>query len=707
MCFSYPQDYRQWKQEKQEEWSKIGTTTLSDQKQSLLRGIDYALSNLDRNIFPALYRNEALHSYNFLCELLNLPAIDSVNTLDKNLLNEVEAHIYKEEKQEEWDHSGKTNFTEKLASLLSTIYAHNGKPALSAYNLLREFLNKPRVASIPEIDNDWIDEVKTANDYYSDAKSNNLYPATDWQLELARQAQRIIGLTKKIQVFATNENHSHTNGNHIALELTPDLDHLLYVIYHELGHIIHQDNIYYGTDRFSDPHYKADIDKIAEYIEKGKKLFNDTTTLGKYIISVLKENPSFWIPPTAPEIYQEYLNKRSDEQRADLFAMEQLFKQNQRDPLLRIIEKFGASRHITIQGTEDVHSSHFEMALYFAGFLATQGIDVNKALKAREDAGMCFDSEAFGQSPNSIGYKDFKEVYEEDEEKQLIKLYDDWKTKKLEAWQVSEIDSPYKKTEDLLYSLNKTQEELTHWPVRPDLREQLLFIYNLLREISDERINLSHKDIDRNWIEKVTAEHKYKQWQKSLEKLLNTLKKTTRAQKIQHLIDEINYFLSRAYEIKQGSLVLKDALYSYRHLRELYKLPAVKSLTEIDKNWLAAIDIQTWKKEKHEAWAQAGIKTKPQQINALRATIQNMLKLLVNDPNHSRRKKNALYSYNLLREMLKQQPIKSFEEIDKKWLAAIGKHQDKPQPAKTKTKQAKPKSQATAAPKKAKRKKNK
>jgi hypothetical protein len=405
------QSYRLWKLEKQADWTKAGKTTTLEQEEDLVWHSIYNLEELKKNPHDTWHQKYALYYYNFLREMMKLPIIHSPHEIDTSWLGTASSQVWKALQKEQWE-KGKATFLAKIKDLLfdldSNLTSVDQNPqdifyhmkALYSYNFLRELLAKASAPSLSQLDHQWVEEVKERIDPYVIMERYEAQEATAAQNLLVNEAQRILGLKKKIIAFSypyAGKSIGRTETSYVFLCETPDLDAQLGALYHELGHIVHNDTFNSAQARsgettydklLADKDFVADSDRIDRYTTIGKKAFTDETRIGKHINEILKTHKTFWIEPAADKL-KEILFNRGKEKRADLYELDSLFNQKQISPILQEIVSYGESDYIVAQSDEDVHPSHIERALYFAGYLVDKGVDINKSLKDWYTTGKC------------------------------------------------------------------------------------------------------------------------------------------------------------------------------------------------------------------------------------------------------------------------------------------------------------------------------
>jgi hypothetical protein len=401
--------YQEWKAQAEKRF--IATTDI--EKERSLRGvIDYSLGVLKIEPNNTWRTREALYAYNFLREMMKVPVVHAIEEIDTRWLDTESYQLWKTKQQESWKQD-KLTFPARARGLLSGLEtnltslgkspqdAYFQTQALYNYNLLRELLGKAPAVSLPELDHQWAEEVKESINSYVVMEEQGAKEATAAHNLLLDEAQRMLGFKQKIialsRSIASGSALTRAQISYVILCEIPDLDAQLFTLHHELGHIVHNDTI--NSDKakageitydelLADKDFIAAIDHIDRYTTIGKQAFTNETKVGKHINEILETHKTFWIEPAADKL-KELLFRRGIEKRADLYALDNLFAQNQISPILQEIVDYGESNYIVIKGDEDVHPSHIERALYDAGFLVDKGLDINKLLKDWYTTGKC------------------------------------------------------------------------------------------------------------------------------------------------------------------------------------------------------------------------------------------------------------------------------------------------------------------------------
>ena len=445
------------------------------------------------------------------------------------------------------------------------------------------------------MDLEWLSELETSNQYFDRVERYNYELATLSQEALVAEAKEIIGLEKKIEVYSwENLGESHTN--FIVLCSIPDLDQRLTTVYHELGHIVHhdsQENVEIENDshriqeRIESADFSEDLKHIQDYLEKGKLAFDETTHVGKIILETLKTNPPLWLPPKTPEAYKKMFYLRGQEQRADLFLLEQLLKQNKLSSIVRKIDDYGTSNYVTVNGEEDKHPSDLERALYMAGFLLDHHIQLNKFIKESESNGICIDAENlhpdFKHSKNHPGSLDYIAAYWRWKDSQ--EAYDHWKIEKMKVWNSPESEPDLVKQAQLIEYTQSLLEGLKEASQNTHRNKKLLYSYNFLREIYKAKTVKSIEEISKNWLEEIA----YQLWKHQRNAKLLEEEVRTAEERITKILADFEYYFRRSKEEPNLKFLQETAFYAYNYLREMKSLPLAKYFSAIDVNWIASL----------------------------------------------------------------------------------------------------------------------
>lgn len=445
---------------------------------------------------------------------------------------------WKKEIQKDWINRNQ-NLVKRLFSLTS--YIKHGIPKeglevkerpwatakLYSYNFARELLHEPPASSLEDIDKKWIDDLEETIEPYKVAEDVGLSAPLLGMKELLHEAQTILDVKKKLVVVTHSHERAGESGSHyVALCQTPDLDLTLAILYHELGHIVNNDNELSICLNEIDPSCRThaniptvkDVAPLKEYLSLGLKHISNESEVGKKVLKVLdklkKQGMTIYqfidkkTPPTNPPVTDDTIINRNIERRADLFALNTLYRLGKIDPILSLIENFSnppepvAFDDIVIpQNGKFTYPSNLERVLYAAGFLFDKGLDANALLKHYESEGVCLSREELEKSPASSTRAAFE------------KLYAQWREQKFEDYkkrQLSEYEAQQTEFGDRVIHLIETVRQSIHELSNAPLYYQMhaLYAYNLLREFFKMPHAKAMYDIDNKWLS--DQEQKYK-----------------------------------------------------------------------------------------------------------------------------------------------------------------------------------------------------
>lgn len=302
---------------------------------------------------------------------------------------------------EEWQINDVNNPADQLLELVRT-------DSLYSYNFLRELAGRSIALNAHEIDYTWLREAAVS--LYSEIimKKWGYVPATNAQFHLIQEARGLLGIKEPIWPYGTDEGGSAFKlfgMTGLALGENSDLDSNRATIFHEFGHIVHNDHGLLSevqsheelVRRFSqfpsDSKFNAEVKRVDDHLEVGSHVFDGTTQVGRLVLNTLARNMTYW--KKDPKFYERCLRQRGMEKRADLFAFEWLFQLNFLNPILSTIDGYVRSGDVTTVGVRCSHPSNFERALYLSGLLqkkiAHNGTDINALFKEFEDKGSCSD----------------------------------------------------------------------------------------------------------------------------------------------------------------------------------------------------------------------------------------------------------------------------------------------------------------------------
>ncbi len=388
------------------------------------------LSNLDAasNIENPDVGEYALAEYNELRKLVPLPTVNSYNKIDVALLETLQYELWKDHQRELWKLSGVEGVLPQSYDLGSNIYQlitrdvprsrFNDEFLFFPYKFLRELLGLPTSPTLQKEDRLWVETIFPELETYGLVEGIGAFKRpTNAQKKLLEKAINLLNLQGKISALQQKTGGVHGSTRispsgitYIAMCENPDFDFMMYLLFHELAHVYHNDSknedlIMQGEakpeDLSNQSAFKTDLNTVKRYLKRGIELVPSlqSTRTGKLLAShlansivqlTLKITGGFWIHPKDPKEYQKIHYYRGKEQRADLFAIKNLLKHNLISTILRGVELFNNPESLyLIADSSDNHPSDLERALYILGFLADQGINVRRELYKWEHQGVC------------------------------------------------------------------------------------------------------------------------------------------------------------------------------------------------------------------------------------------------------------------------------------------------------------------------------
>lgn len=203
--------------------------------------------------------------------------------------------------------------------------------------------------------------------------------------------------------------------------------------------------------------------------------------------------------------------------------------------------------------------------------------------------------------------------------------------------------------------------------------QQILSCYNALREAFDVPSAPSIEHIDCSWL----------QWQH-----YQLWKEGTQEEFLSNGIDcvaEQHYYVTQVLESSLEKFnndpetdYDRIAIYCYSFLRELAGFGQIDDIAEsvlsIDMTWLRAYDYELWKKQLDNSWQTEGICELEDKCIALAGWCEDVLDKLKKATDNLGISKEALYTYNYLRELLALAAIDTISSIDEDWVKAQHYH---------------------------------
>lgn len=341
---------------------------------------------------------------------------------------------FKEKGEAYWASIDMHDPLERILELMEELRERAGSrddDMLWAYNYVRELLEQPTIESASHIDWQWLQDAQEELLVLQQLEDESLIAqegivrATHSQTELITSIRNELGIDRGLAMLSYRGVGGFATSYYIALCRNPDLNTRLAALYHELTHVLYRDTfirkqVAWGElsaeELLADPSLKDAVTLIDQYAYLGKKAFDHSTKLGRRLIPLFGED--FYKAPENQLKKGASMLHHAHEKRADLVELQKLFEHNYIDAILQEIEFYGFSQYQKKLGGNAEHPSDIERALYMAGFLAAHAIDVNSALRKREERGTCISSEStFSQeltkvwSPLSKGALDASNAY--------------------------------------------------------------------------------------------------------------------------------------------------------------------------------------------------------------------------------------------------------------------------------------------------------
>lgn len=505
---------------------------------------------------------------------------------------------------------------------ITTFVAVHEQELLYTYTILREMLGQKVANTLEEVSKEWVQEVAKAAYPYAYIEQKKKYPPLLGTVELLTQAKEYLNL--KEDIFALSDldpkggySTVHKDGRYsIALPTLPDRNSRLFVLYHEIAHIIYRDvevrqelldhNRDVPQAFLDDPEFAKYCQLVEDYKGKALTAFDESTRVGRYALEIMSKYSSFWSVPFRPKLYRTLTLLRNQEARADLFACEKLYEQGKIEPIVAQIAEKVLSGYI-VALDYDEHPSHFERALYMAGFLVAKGLDINQLLKEWQQEGISVINESepalqFSEElfplPSSKGAGDFYAAYA----KALPSSKDAyvyWKRERESYWRAEQINGPILQKFDLLTKLLLFLRHLKEVPTFTPYQIEALYSYTMLREFLGLPTNVFVKDIDEEWIEREVR----LLWKAAF---LAEYSLLPLADKCYKLIWIAIKSLIAFYKMPNWPYQGENALYAYNVLRELRNLPGVESVDDINQVWLKEQEVLSFKESVEGIWQRKG-----------------------------------------------------------------------------------------------------
>ncbi len=402
------------------------------------------------------------------------------------------------------------------------------RSALHYYNFLREKAHVPIASLNNEIDTDWLTHFERkftilASLEYSlknDCKKALLMLPSQSQEALLEEAAKDLDIKSHlVPVGLTYEGGKafprYGTFTKIGIGLDPDLQVRTSILYHELGHVFYKDSEigltqeeiekYVQTD-----HFKKFNAKVERLVQKGASLLSSLqgTQLGTRLskmcneeaMGLIKTQGFLWVGSNdleleayqkqEPEEYASTLYERFTEQRADLFSYEKLYENDKLAALFAQFREFSADTNSIVQRGKIVHPSNLERILYGLGYLADKGEDVAKSVTEWESQGECVDAEQLtckGHCAHVMKHAGTRDA---------LSVYYALSNEDYLAWKKA--NKKHQNVVSVIDDLKKSLKSLE----KPNACIKPLYMYNLIRDLTDEKREYFPEAIDQEWIEK-------------------------------------------------------------------------------------------------------------------------------------------------------------------------------------------------------------
>jgi hypothetical protein len=406
--------------------------SIDKQKSYFMELIAGFMEAVDEGTADEDVEDELLCYYNYVRKLFGLSQASSIEDIDKAWVQEEDYPDWKKSILRQFEEGAeKPMLLELTRALADRVMDNLENPkrqtdpslVLYPYNFLRELLGVPRISSLEEIDRAWFNKAAYDADLAALIEEGHMVP-TPAQKKLVDAEIERLKLAMPVIPFI----HPGEEGSEVGLLGTKtfisfcknlDLDTRLSTLYHVLGHLKHNDAATrravaagmkgIGSMR-NQKDFIEDVKAIKNYMQLGWEAVPSlqATVLGRHLYSLLDYgNPHseanmlmekygvLWDPPKEEEEKEQLSYSREVDERADLFALRELYKQGRMSAILTLLWNHGMSDFNSrtepdvIAGTLSHNPSDVERALYTIGFLRAQGIDVPEVLYDWETKGTC------------------------------------------------------------------------------------------------------------------------------------------------------------------------------------------------------------------------------------------------------------------------------------------------------------------------------
>lgn len=348
-----------------------------------------------------------------------------------------------------------------------------------------------------------------------------------------------------------------------------------FVLLHEFGHFSHGDTNPIEIDSrqqnlktwLDSAEVRSDIDGVARCSQLASAFIRPDSAIGQRIVAGLEKRKAAGHHSCLGSSSDPYQAK---ERRADLFALRHLLAANKVTAIVETIDRWSQGEAIRPCESGE-HPPEFERALYMAGFLIDNEIDVNQLFAQWQRSATCDARSSVGHplswiragDPASLAARQYRQAYRRWLKASLADDYEVWKS---EHVGVGGGESSFE------LHLEKACQKLEVNPLDQRAQRDALFNYNYLRELQGLELRTSFDAIEKREL----FEFRFNRWKRGAEKELARL--------------SMREFASHMLEsLKEGTVLREDpqsALMGYNYLLHLNGQPLVYSVEFISIEWL-------------------------------------------------------------------------------------------------------------------------
>jgi ABC-type transporter lipoprotein component MlaA len=505
---SQHEDYRTWKKEIEEEWEEL-EYSLPDRLADLL--ITHNLLEFSKESVNSAVGVKILYAYNLLRELSNMPVVSNLSEIDEDWIRMLEQSIdiqkFNALNYEAWKKymaavfEDESDFNEQARDMADNALfylkklermsndAYYEKASLYCYNFLRELLNKSVADSINAVDKKWITEVGKAADYFEP------YSVKDYPVAVPELKQEDV--CAGAEAFYDPEEEKVSNG---ALDFIAAFE----------GWRKSEEKKSDEEQRYIDWKNRK-INELLVKIEYTHFLKNDLfehievakTSMSESVAKTLEE---LGIKPNSAyhreqilfsynalrELYGQPLASSIED--IDKNWLDLVYYEHRKEVKVREWKQNGYT-------TRNKQVADLLLSTHTLLFVLGRNPVVDSYIQSQALFSYNFLREAFNQPQVTS-------VSEVDRTWLMLVEYENWKEAREEEWQ----RDGYSKINKELYLLNLIlnsskvlagiSEPAESLPVL-NLQQNIIFAYNVLREMYNQPIVSSFKDIDSNWLDAI------------------------------------------------------------------------------------------------------------------------------------------------------------------------------------------------------------